>query len=281
MQNTTNEESVSLLQDGKEEVNFPLDERQSSGKGYLERTQRSSLRYILIAIIALYLLDVAAFSYVAHVTLGTMRPDRELELRSSYVGLDELYSLGGKNTSTHRPLLNRPRLAAPVTSLHPDQTYPEDQLRWMSNTGMLSPADLHLSVSENIHTVYQFRVIDYGMERCQLALRLPALDATTEHPWSFPSNHDTLELQVCQLDAPRLLDPQTLSWSTRPACTKMVGTLTAAPGKEAHLPEFPCSWGLYITYEISCTPQSHDCALDLRPAHNETLGIFMYQYQTV
>ncbi len=117
--------------------------------------------------------------------------------------------------------------------------------------------------------------MDFGMESCQLALRLPPRNAAIKFDWTFPKDLDTVELQVCQLDAPQLLDLRELSWATRPACVTEMGTFAATLGTEVFLPKFPCAWGTHLAYEISCSPATPGCSIDIRPGHNETLGWFL------
>lgn len=125
---------------------------------------------------------------------------------------------------------------------------------------------------EQIHTIAQFRVIDYGMERCQLAIRLPPRDIALPEPFVFPSGINSLHLNVCKLDAPDLIDVFKLSRSTQPKCTEEPTTVVVTPGGEAKLPEFPCKWSEHHAYEISCAEDSPACSLDVRATQFESWG---------
>ena len=152
-----------------------------------------------------------------------------------------------------------------------------------------------------IHTILQFRIIDYGMEDCQLSLNLPSLDASLSDPYVFHAETETTLLDVCALDVPELLDVPKVTWANRAPCTKPMGSLMAVPGSETFLPRFPCKWGTLHTFEISCSPHSPQCAVDVWA--NQTVhwgewrslglgtalssltcafaGIQLYQHQTV
>ncbi len=110
------------------------------------------------------------------------------------------------------------------------------------------------------------------MEKCQLALRLPALDDELPDPFLFEGDDSGVAmLDVCELDASNLLNLPSLTWSNRPACQKRVGTFAASPGKEVRLQDFPCNWGTLHSYEISCATPSN-CMVDVWSNQNTTWG---------
>lgn len=139
------------------------------------------------------------------------------------------------------------------------------------------------------------------MERCQLAIRLPALSASLPHPFVFQGDPSAgVQLEICELDADKklYLDATKISWNTKAKCVKHVGTVVARPDNEVKLPEFPCKWGVQHTFEISCSDREK-CMIDVRPTQVDPwgkffssyrsvdlagllpTGVFMYQYQTV
>lgn len=115
------------------------------------------------------------------------------------------------------------------------------------------------------HTILQFRVMDYGMERCALALRLPSGEEGS-------SKSADIELSV--LDVSRPLDPSSISWSSRPPRRNVVGTLRASADEEVRLPEFPCKWGSLYAFEASCAPDSPACDVDVWADRNGTWGTY-------
>ncbi|THH32271.1 hypothetical protein EUX98_g1886 [Antrodiella citrinella] len=217
--------------------------------------------------------------YIARLLVGG--DDSPLPIRNTYVGLQDLYAAGKSNTSTYPPIENRPRVDAQVSVTEPKKVFPVDRLRWLTTLGRMSPPDLRLHVTNDIHTIVQFRVIDFGMENCQLAIRLPPREIQLPEPFVFPIGINALHLEVCELEAPKALDIFKLSYATRPKCVKPLGTLVVSPGGEAKLPEFPCEWSEHHAFEISCAKESPACMLDVRATQYDTWGAFMYQHQTV
>ena len=244
-------------------------------------------RWVLITCCALAMLDIVVYMYVARLLLSISNQSYagEIQVRNQYVGLNELYTSQppSVNTSQYGPIRNMPRLSVQVSSTQPNKVTPDDQHRHLTNIGSLSPPDRHLKVSHNVrkcsdpprqnfsylsqtHTVLQFRTMDFGMERCALALRLPIVGD------SDVSSSNTTILDICKLDAPRLLAPRALSWATRPGCQKDVGTLVGRPGEEVQLPDFPCPWGSLHTYEVECASDAPECNIDVWSNQNEPWG---------
>ncbi|EGO00643.1 hypothetical protein SERLA73DRAFT_178509 [Serpula lacrymans var. lacrymans S7.3] len=274
------EESIALLD---EHDNFRVSEDDGAIQSSAVVLRKlKAQRYVTIALLAFSLLDVLVFLYVARLLASSSDTAFEnLEFRNSYIGLEELYRSGNVNASHHDPIINIPRIATQVSNIETHKNFPEGEHQWLSDYGTLLPPDRHLQVSSEIHTIMQFRAVDYGMERCALTLRLPAFDfdriGTRIDPVVMD---DPVQLSVCALDVSSSLNPRTLSWSSRPRCQKQVGTLIARPGEEVKLPEFSCDWASLHTYEIACASESSDCELDVWSNQNATWGIFMYQYQT-
>ncbi|KZT04283.1 uncharacterized protein LAESUDRAFT_682844 [Laetiporus sulphureus 93-53] len=273
------EEVIALLDAGsREEDDTP--EKASHARSQ-SQTIISSLLHGTTGILVLFIvLDLIAFLYVFRSVLALSGPSTdEFEFRNPYIGLDELYASGRVNASRYDPIVNVPRVAAQVSSTEPNKVGVEDEHRYLSNFGTMTPLDRHLQVSSTIHTILQFRTMDYGMESCALALRLPSPEDSES--LQLAEGARDVHLDVCALDVSRQLKPRSLSWATRPRCQTHVGTLVAGPGEEVRFPEFPCSWGSLHTYEISCSADSPDCLVDVWATRNGTWGIFMYQYQTV
>ena len=114
--------------------------------------------------------------------------------------------------------------------------------------------------------------MDFGMERCSLAIRLPSRGDALPYPYSFKDVADTVCLDVCELDAKRPLDERTLTWNNRPACIRNLGILDAKVGGEAQMEPFPCKSGTFLAYEISCAPETPDCGIEIWSNQNETWG---------
>ena len=130
----------------------------------------------------------------------------------------------------------------------------------------------HSSPYTQTRTILQFRTIDFGMESCQLVLRLPALDDSLPDPFNFHGEDGVAVLDVCELEADDLLDLPKLTWASRPSCRKNVGTFVVTPGGEASLPQFPCKWASLHSFEVSCSPHSPDCSVDVWSSQHTTWG---------
>ncbi|KAG2022378.1 hypothetical protein CC2G_000134 [Coprinopsis cinerea AmutBmut pab1-1] len=248
-------------------------------------------RGVVIALVAFVLIDVLAYLYIAKALLLLPLPGlsttTEMEFRDPYFGLDDLYRTGTVKSSQYPKLLNIPRVAAQVSRVEKDKVAQIDAHRWLSDFGLLSPPDRRLQVSSTVRTIVQFNVMDYGMEKCSMVVRLPSRDEQLPHPFSYqsndPSDRDSIHLDICQLDQKRPLDEHRLSWSTKPRCMHHVGTLKARVGEQVELPPFECRRGQFLAYEVSCAQGSimGECGVDVWSNQNQTWGLFMYQHQTV
>ncbi|KAH8078057.1 hypothetical protein BXZ70DRAFT_689650 [Cristinia sonorae] len=245
------------------------------------RPSKYGPNWLALIILFLVLVDLSAFLYIARLFLSTADNGKPLPVANTYVGLDDLYASGRVNASVYPPIKNRARVDAQISASEPNKVFPVDRLRKLSELGRISPPDLRLRVENDIHTIVQFRVIDYGMERCQLAIHLPERGANLSEPFIFPIGVDFLHLNVCKLDSTELIDVFKLSYNTRPQCVENLGTVVVSPGGEAKLPEFACKWSEHHAFEISCAEKSPACVLDVRATQYDTWGAFMYQYQTV
>jgi hypothetical protein len=286
------------------------------------RKESTAARWVTLLLCAFVLLDAIIFGYIAKLLLSNDDIPEELEIRNSYYGLDELYDPRWNlaNSSRHGPIVNLPRLAGSVDRSDPHKPSPMEEHLQLTPYGLMAPPDYHMQLSENVrifpyridrsiadsvrhrqlNMIYQFRVIDWGMELCQLALRLPVLgDNTLLDPYVFRGDNDQVLVDVCELDAPTAIDLPRLSWSTKPSCQQHVGTFAARPGSEVTLSQFPCKLATTRSFELSCASQNKECFVDVWASQNQTwgkrntllmipvvanlmlIGLFMYQHQTV
>ena len=112
-------------------------------------------------------MQIAVFVYVAHVLSSLSSPNpnppspnlahdspatAHLPIRNPYVGLAELYApaLGNATPGTYAPIVNAPRVAAQVSRTEPARVWPEDEHRWLSALGTMSPPDRHLLVTDDV-----------------------------------------------------------------------------------------------------------------------------------
>lgn len=123
--------------------------------------------------------------------------------------------------------------------------------------------------SKQTSTITQFRVIDYGMENCTLALTIPP----HVHSGFVISDleEDFSHVDVWALSSIDKLDLRHLSWNTKPACTTYLGTLAAAYGSMHYLPSFLCPTGSYQTFELSCLKAN--CHIDVTSLERRAFGM--------
>ena len=71
--------------------------------------------------------------------------------------------------------------------------------------------------------VAQFRVHDYGMERCRIVSAIPGCDILQSLNQTLHLAGDTSHIEVWNLTTPRTeLDEKTLSWATKPARRELI-----------------------------------------------------------
>ncbi|KAF8167191.1 hypothetical protein B0H34DRAFT_4305 [Crassisporium funariophilum] len=272
-------ESFSLLDNGD------YDDSKGDQRRLADQPKPSTTsKAFMVGLVLFFIIDIVAFAAMARLLLkasSSVQNMSKMEFRDSYIGLNELYTYKKVRPSTYDTLINEPRLATQVSPADPNRVFPLDLHRWLSDFGLLTPPDRNLKVSKGLHTIAQFHVLDYGMERCALTVRLPSRGDSLPHPYILPNSGDSVRLNICQLDAPRPLDERTISWSTRPSCVRQLGILDAKIGGEVEMESFPCKSGSFLAYDVSCAEDSPECAVDVWSNHNATWGFFMKQYQTV
>ncbi|KAI0631479.1 hypothetical protein C8Q77DRAFT_1218951 [Trametes polyzona] len=233
------------------------------------------------------LTDLAALAYTAHLAATVFAPKdfaARLEYASPYIGLKELYESGRVNASAIEPITIRPRVSAQVFVDEPDRFAPRGEHDyWHEQYGTLSPNERRLRVSPEVHTILQFRAIDFGMEDCRLVITLPALNAPLERGASLSLTPGS-RLDVFRLDAPRPVDVQTLSYRTRPpplaVGAKLATVVVDGKGGDVEVTRFACPWSSLHVFEVACA-EGTECALDVWSSQNTTYGINLVQHQTV
>lgn len=108
-----------------------------------------------------------------------------------------------------------------------------------------------------ISTVTQFRVVDFGMESCSLAVSVPQFNETDGQVMSAP----TFTLYVHTLPIQEKLDLHAVSYSSLPTTKSLFAQLVLLEGSLVQTPIFPCRTLSYHTFFLACS--SPDCHLDL------------------
>ena len=121
------------------------------------------------------------------------------------------------------------------------------------------------------------------MEKCTLALRLPALGNSSPYPYSLVGDGtlSQISLNVCQLDYTRTL-PERATWRNKPRCLKDVMILLrGSGGTEFESEPFACTSGSHLAYEVSCAKEEGgggeeeedpSCLVDVWSNQNATWG---------
>ncbi|KAF8193014.1 hypothetical protein BJ912DRAFT_807873, partial [Pholiota molesta] len=132
-----------------------------------------------------------------------------------------------------------PMEIALVNATSPLQVFEDDPKRHLTNTGTVSPEDRLIS------TIVQFRAVDYGMERCELNIRI---SPSTTKLLTRPTKISLYQLA----SAEHPLDTKALSFSNRPSRLATVAIIPITPSSSVQWKrEFKCAWDSILTFEIS------------------------------
>ncbi|KAK0473978.1 hypothetical protein IW261DRAFT_1656296 [Armillaria novae-zelandiae] len=149
----------------------------------------------------------------------------------------------------------------------------------MSRRGLVSPEERRVQTTDKVSTLAQFRIIDYGMERCELHVRFP-INSTT----AASSGHPFL-LTVNRLESEIPLNTKTLSYRTKPALVSTLAQIRVHWWKR-----FDCRWDELITFQLACFDTERlgdamdDCRVEWwqnREGKDPRSAIYVKQYSTV
>ncbi|KAJ7230410.1 hypothetical protein GGX14DRAFT_553890 [Mycena pura] len=169
------------------------------------------------------------------------------------------------------PISTWPDLAAQISQTAPGTVFYENNTgRRFTNFGMAYPTDRTFRVTAGVRTstVVQFRGRDFGMEKCTLTLVMGMTSPTMGHGHGRDASEHAYtargRLDVWQLAQAtnRRLDPERLSWNTRPTRARLLTSWDLATAASATLrsDEFACASTSIVTLELACASAS-DCAL--------------------
>ena len=167
----TNEESIALLErldldsDGFQSRTGNQHRKRETQEGMctlnisLDRIYRNfsvalTTKYGLLLTIALgvfFCIDLAICLVILRRLSGLQSPQPdELEYRSPYTNLDELYRTGLINASDYPPIVSMPRRSVQVSNIEQTRVFPQDEHRWLSQYGTISPPDRHVMVTSSV-----------------------------------------------------------------------------------------------------------------------------------
>ncbi|THU78544.1 hypothetical protein K435DRAFT_699858 [Dendrothele bispora CBS 962.96] len=160
---------------------------------------------------------------------------RNLKRPSLYIGLE---SIPRPVPPIPRSLVNFPQIIARVDARQTDLVFDDDPLRYMTNTGMVSPEERKVS------TLFQFRAIDFGMETCELIIRFTTPEFKMN---SYP-------LSLYRLEGNSTLNTKILSYNNRPTRTGHVGDIqvTSSGHSVQWNTTFACRWDELLLFELTC-----------------------------
>ncbi|OSC98581.1 hypothetical protein PYCCODRAFT_1439091 [Trametes coccinea BRFM310] len=228
--------------------------------------------------------DLGALLYVGYLS-RTVFQDKNfaanLEYASPYIGLDELYASGKVNASKVDPITIRPRISAQVFVNEPGRLAPiGERDYWHKTYGRMSTHERRLQVTPEIHTIVQYRAIDFGMEDCHLVFTLPPLGVPLEKGASIEFNPSS-RFDIFRLDSERPIDLHKLSYKTRPkVLEKVAAGVNPRVDEETLIHRFPCPRASLHVFEVACADGS-DCMIDTWSSHNTSYGINVIQHQTI
>ncbi|EIW76477.1 hypothetical protein CONPUDRAFT_146877 [Coniophora puteana RWD-64-598 SS2] len=199
---------------------------------------------------------------------------------NQFFGLDKI-DRNRSGFSTPRPFMNRVSLLTQVSINHPDYVYPDGQREWFSSIrGTISPLHKPFVVNKETSTIAQFRALDYGMERCQVTVRISSRDVLESEAdprarfnRTFTSFRDEpVNIAVYELITDQPLDVQSLSWKTKPERGQLLGTLLVGEGIDSELHIRECLQESLQTFEFACEEELEEaCAAEWWQDERESL----------
>lgn len=261
------------LLNSPEQVDTPL---KGASKGYAEHRGPRNLMLGAAIVAGLCTLANVGLAIVWHSVPAAVKPFSltndyaGLEVANSYINLDTaVYSIG---RDLIKPIKNFPLVISRVNAKEPKKVLIDDT-SYMSKLGLTYLEENEVVVDSSNSVILQFRMLDFGMERCWFTL---SVDPSTYR------YHSDSKLDIWQLDAPKRIDPYKSSWSTRPARKQLFTTLTL--NKDTKLyesPEFACPSRSLQTFEVACSGKAA-CSLEFRQdAKKHDLGFYVKQANSI
>ncbi|KAJ7822603.1 hypothetical protein B0H13DRAFT_2376579 [Mycena leptocephala] len=202
--------------------------------------------------------------------------DIPLDVPNSYYGLEN--AVRDSTAQPPAPIRNPPFFAGHINQSAPSTVFFEYN-RQFTDFGTVYTTDRRFLVAPGISTVLQFRVQDFGMERCNVTLSPFIYNAEPPERTTVGAVNDTLigRVELWRLGLRTRLDPQDLSWRTRPIRSLLLASWEFTSGRRMETPEFLCESGSIMTFELACAGED-DCRIDFnQPRENFTSTLFLMQ----
>jgi hypothetical protein len=168
----------------------------------------------------------------------------------SYIGLEDLQQKLNESYEDTLSVVNYPHILTQISSADPNKVWPDDSAgHFNPTTGTLSPDARRFSVERGVSSLAQFRIVDFGMERCHLELDLRHFLIENAN-WAWPSP----QLDVWKLDVPldRFLQVRALSWNTRPERSQKLVSWSLKSDTVFSSGDLDCQWGTFPAFEFQC-----------------------------
>ncbi|KAI5114989.1 hypothetical protein M0805_007252, partial [Coniferiporia weirii] len=175
-----------------------------------------------------------------------------------------------------------PPFFQPVDHIHRDYVFPDDGHAHFSFNGRVAPGDHRVLLTDHITMVAQFRVHDYGMERCRVVSTIPTWEILQDRNQTLHLAGDTSRIEVWNVTATTELDERTLSWETKPPRDKVIATVGLEENSTHTSDEFWCGpSGSLQTIELLCKGVS--CYIELWQDYyfKPRFGIYIQQSPSI
>ncbi|KAJ7052541.1 hypothetical protein C8F01DRAFT_570245 [Mycena amicta] len=231
------------------------------------------VRIATLVIVLCAVVDVVLVLYVGlqnRAGSATWQSD-DLEIRSPYVHLAELYAQKQLKSSEDEPIINHARAFVQIDANQPDKIFPS---YGASRNGMIPEYERRLVATETMSTIAQFRIVDFGMEQCSLSVTVPARNEAND-----VIAYESSTIDIYLLPVSKKLNMQKLSYSTRPLGGKFFSSLPVSFNNTHSLPWYPCEWGTYQTFEFRCSKPG--CKIDITGTGDAESGLYIVQHQSI
>ncbi|KAJ7028060.1 hypothetical protein C8F04DRAFT_69279 [Mycena alexandri] len=246
--------------------------------------ERSVMKLGFLAFLACLACTFLNFSFLTvrniSVSNGIKFSNLELPAANSYYGLEN--ALRNSTAEPALPIKNPPFFAGHIDQMSP--AYVPFRLdRQFTHFGTVYPTDRRILVAPGISTIIQFRVQDFGMERCTLNLTTPAAMAgdAVDHGHIHdraPTETSKGLVELWQLKLDRCIDPTALSWSTRPRRSHLLATWDVSHRSNVGTLDFVCASRSIMSFELACAGEGA-CQVDFKQPreHPTTSTLFLIQ----
>ncbi|KAF5367614.1 hypothetical protein D9757_010657 [Collybiopsis confluens] len=176
----------------------------------------------------------------------------KLRRPSHFIGFDQITRVSPPSPAQ---LVNFPILVSQIDRSEPQKVFPVDSRRYQSIIGTINPDDRQVRATKDISTVVQFMAIDYAMEICELRLLLNLSTPSL----SISPSLKPLTLTLNRLDTSTNLNPQSLSFSTRPPVKAKLADIVVERTEGVDWSrKLPCSMHEVLTFELACSQSDFD-----------------------